>query len=1002
MADIKITDLAAYTDPVSTDVLPIVDVGSDITKKVSIADLLENAGTGSAAAPSFSFDGDNNTGIYRPGADQVAISTNGTGRLFIGDDGRVGIGGTGIGASVFTARAATNQNITIKSFSGEVAFEAINDANNANVPLRYLASQYVFNTGASERLRIDSSGRVGIGTASPSQPLDVVGWVKTSVGLLGTTGRVSTASGGINISTGATANPIIFTGGTGSANVERMRIDTSGNVGIGEDAPISRLHLADSGSGAVIVTFTNDTSGHTSGNGAEFGIGGDEQAQIWNYENSYFRIGTNNSERLRIDSSGRVGIGTSSPSVPLEVLSSSFDSFKVVRTGAGAGAKIGIVNGDGNEFQIIHDGAESLVFRYGSTTERLRIDSSGNVGIGTSSPAAVLTTYAAGFDPSNNTVFDGVGLFLESSVANGDGNYGSALAWNRPGSSANFKCAIAPVQEGADIDLQGLAFFTSNGVFASDDPAERLRIDSSGNVGIGVSTMAGGGSSLSILRSNALRWADSDGTQRADIYGDSSSNLVFRNGTGSTERMRIDSSGLINVTGGIQVTENVTPTAGSGVEIFKVSSTVGQIQAYNRSTSAWMDLILKGETQQFYANTSERMRIDSSGRLLVGTTTEGHTNADNLTLADSGSCGLTLRSATDNFGRIYFSDGTSGDAEYRGMVQYDHTNNRMQFAANASTAMTIDSSGNVGIGTTNPSLFGNSAKLVIQRAGSSESASCVIYGASNASSLIQFADGTGSAAERNAGFIAVNHTDQSMGFGIQDSERMRIDSSGNLLIGTTTASIDDEGHEFRASSFAAHTVSGGVCLRTNRLASDGSLVEFFQATIQEGSISVSGSTVSYNGAHLSRWSQIPGIDPYNKAVRPEILRGTVMSNLDEMCDWACPTSGDCQDNEQLNKTKISDVEGDKNVAGIFQGWDDDDDTWVNDYYLAMTGDFVIRIAAGTTVERGDLLMSAGDGTAKPQDDDIIRSKTIAKVTSTNVSCTYDDGSYCVPCVLMAC
>ena len=90
------------------------------------------------------------------------------------------------------------------------------------------------------------------------------------------------------------------------------------------------------------------------------------------------------------------------------------------------------------------------------------------------------------------------------------------------------------------------------------------------------------------------------------------------------------------------------------------------------------------------------------------------------------------------------------------------------------------------------------------------------------------------------------------------------------------------------------------------------------------------------------------------------------------------------------------------MAGIFQSWDDDDDTWVNDYYLAMTGDFVIRIGAGTTVERGDLLMSAGDGTAKPQDDDIIRSKTIAKVTSTNVSCTYDDGSYCVPCVLMAC
>jgi hypothetical protein len=70
--------------------------------------------------------------------------------------------------------------------------------------------------------------------------------------------------------------------------------------------------------------------------------------------------------------------------------------------------------------------------------------------------------------------------------------------------------------------------------------------------------------------------------------------------------------------------------------------------------------------------------------------------------------------------------------------------------------------------------------------------------------------------------------------------------------------------------------------------------------------------------------------------------------------------------------------------------------------VAMTGDMVIRIAQGTTVARGDLLMSAGDGTAKTQGDDIVRSKTIAKVTSTNVSHTYDDGTYLVPCVLMAC
>jgi hypothetical protein len=185
--------------------------------------------------------------------------------------------------------------------------------------------------------------------------------------------------------------------------------------------------------------------------------------------------------------------------------------------------------------------------------------------------------------------------------------------------------------------------------------------------------------------------------------------------------------------------------------------------------------------------------------------------------------------------------------------------------------------------------------------------------------------------------------------------------------------------------------SGGTVGVFNRRTNDGSLVEFYQDDTIEGSISVSGTTVSYNGAHLSRWSQLSG-----GTERTEILRGTVLSNIDEMCGW-----GE-EENEQLNRMKVSDVEGDKNVSGVFQAWDDDDDTYTDDFYCAMTGDFIIRIAEGVTVERGDLLMSAGDGTAKPQDDDIIRSKTVAKVTSTHVACTYEDGSYCVPCVLMAC
>jgi hypothetical protein len=220
---------------------------------------------------------------------------------------------------------------------------------------------------------------------------------------------------------------------------------------------------------------------------------------------------------------------------------------------------------------------------------------------------------------------------------------------------------------------------------------------------------------------------------------------------------------------------------------------------------------------------------------------------------------------------------------------------------------------------------------------------------------------------------------------------MTIDNAGNVLIGKTVTTFATAGVRILNDGRGQFTNSGSELLSLNRLASDGNLIDFYQDSVLEGTISVSGTTVSLNGAHLSRWSQLPsGVE------RTEILRGSVLSNIDEMCEW-----GD-EDNEQLNRMKVSTVEGDKNVSGVFQSWDDDDDTYTNDFYCAMTGDFIIRIAEGVTVERGDLLMSAGDGTAKPQDDDIIRSKTVAKVTSTNVTCTYDDGSYCVPCVLMAC
>ncbi len=111
---------------------------------------------------------------------------------------------------------------------------------------------------------------------------------------------------------------------------------------------------------------------------------------------------------------------------------------------------------------------------------------------------------------------------------------------------------------------------------------------------------------------------------------------------------------------------------------------------------------------------TERMRIDSSGRLLLGTTTEGHADADDLTIAtSSGYTGITLRSATDGGGAIYFSDATSGAGEYDGQIVYSQNSRSLVLSTAQTAALTLDSSQNATFAGT-VQVGGNSAPSLLE------------------------------------------------------------------------------------------------------------------------------------------------------------------------------------------------------------------------------------------------------------------------------------------------
>jgi hypothetical protein len=616
---------------------------------------------------------------------------------------------------------------------------------------------------------------------------------------------------------------------------------------------------------------------------------------------------------------------------------------------------------------IYSSGANQLAVATNGTG-RLFVDASGNVGVGSIS-AGDLFEVSKAQDGAIGPV-----LSLRNSTALGGVNSGAEIRFNFRNDSGIRYCAIGAANT-TTFARDGYIYFQTNPGVAA--PTERLRITSAGKVGIGVSApaytldVAGSTSAARIGKLNILD--DSPFVTGANLAANSSFAVGTQNAnslslfTNNNARLSITSAGLVGIgttsPGEKLVVYNSATNSECHLEVNNNRARNAAVK-YVTTGGTWFTgasigsdnnrfsifeagtgdrLLINPDGSTVFYDSVEQMRIDSSGRLLVGTSTARQTGGgftaqsqvEGSTTVSASSFTITSNRSADDLGpRLNFARSKGGAIGSNTIVDADAEYGGIYFFGADGTD--TDSIG---------------------------------------AQISAYVDGTPGANDMPGRLVFSTTSDSAS----SPTERMRIDRNGLVDIG---------GY---GNAGLSVTTPVGTPLQLNRTGNDGELVRFKQDGTTEGNITVSGTTVSYNGAHLARWSQLA-----SGAERTEILRGSVLSNLDEMCEWSE------EDNEQLNRMKVSDVEGDPNVSGVFQSWDDDDDTYTNDFYCAMTGDFIIRIAEGVTVERGDLLMSAGDGTAKPQDDDIIRSKTIAKVTSTNVSCTYADGSYCVPCVLMAC
>jgi hypothetical protein len=762
-------------------------------------------GTTAAMANYWSQDGNATGSVKTLGStDNYALSliTNNTERMRILNNGNIGIGqatpnnllevnGTNTSTGVSGLRltnlgtatlAASNTKLLTVNANGDIVVTNNPGANawsldgNANGSVKKFGNTDNFDlsiiTNNAERLRVLNNGNVGIGSATPGNMLEVAG---TTAG---------TGVSGLRLLNLGTAT-------AAAANSKMLTVNANGDIVVATNSSLNNWSLDGNANGMV----------------KKFG----------NTDNFDLSVITNNTERLRVLNNGNIGIGAATPNNLLEVAGTNtttgVSGLRLTSLGtataAAANSKMLTVNASGdivvatnsalNNWSL--DGnANGMVKKFGNTdnfdlsvitnnTERLRVLSNGNIGIGAATPNNLLevagtntTTGVSGLRLTNlgTATATAANTKMLTVNANGDivvANNNANNAWSMDGNTTG---AIKKI---GSTDNYATTFITNN--------TERIRILNTGNVGIG-----------SVTPGNMLEVAGT--TAGTGVSGLRLLNLGSATPAASNTKML-----TVNANGDIVVANNNANNAW-----MMGGNTTGAVQAIG-STDNY--------ATTFITNNTERIRILNTGNVGIGQTTPGNTlevggtttstgisglrltNLGTATLATANSKMLTVNANGDiivanNAGANAWSlDGNANGAVKKlgNTDAYD-----LSVITSNTERMRVLANGNVGIGQAAPNnvleVAGTNTTtgvsgLRLTNLGTATAAAANtkmltvnangdVVVANNIALNSWNLDGNTTGADRKLGTID-NYV---VGFMTNNTERMRIDGSGNVGVATTS------------------------------------------------------------------------------------------------------------------------------------------------------------------------------------------------------------------------